>query len=271
MKSKLNKRVSIFLAAALLMASPIFALDLFGKNKKKEETEPAKSRNFISFDDATYNTSPDKRIGAKIIVDTNSVGPSIAALTHLTYLPGAHVPSHRHVYVTEILYVLEGNLTVRIATETKVLGPNATAFIPPKTFHELMNDSLDVVKFLQYYSPSGAEEEYRNWENPKTVAAKEAAAKAEAAAEAERKRQEEIAKGPQEIEGPAPLTVPGSPTNVKLGTVKIDEDTTVKTEKAQEVDKEEAVEEKPLEKTESSKKIKEILLNLKKKKAEEQK
>lgn len=274
MKSKQNKRVSIFLAAALLMASPIFALDLFGKNKKKEETEPAKSRNFISFDDATYNTSPDKRIGAKIIVDTNSVGPSIAALTHLTYLPGAHVPSHRHVYVTEILYVLEGNLTVRIATETKVLGPNATAFIPPKTFHELMNDSLDVVKFLQYYSPSGAEEEYRNWENPKTVAAKEAAAKAEAAAEAEKKRQEEIAKGPQEIEGPAPLTVPGSPTNVTLGTVKIEEDTTEKpevAEEAEEAKEAEKVEEKSSVRSESSKKIKEILLNLKKKKAEEQK
>lgn len=259
MKSTLNKRVSIFLAAALLMASPLFALDLFGKNKKKEDTEPAKSRNFISFDDATYNTSPDKRIGAKIIVDTNSVGPSIAAMTHLTYLPGAHVPSHRHVYVTEILYILEGNLTVRIATETKILGPNATAFIPPKTFHEIMNDSLDVVKFLQYYSPSGAEEEYRNWENPQTVAAKEAAAKAEAAAEEKRKKEEELAKGPQEIEGPAPLTVPGSPTNVKLGTVRIEETSS----------EEEKVEEKPVEKTENSSKIKEILLNLKKKKEEQ--
>lgn len=210
----------IVLVTALLLSSPLFA-----KNKNKESKEvQTKSRNFIAFDDAVYNTSPDKRIGAKILVDTNSVGPSIAAMTHLTYLPGAHVASHRHVYVTEIIYVLEGNLTVRIGTETKILGKDSTAFVPPKTFHELMNDSADVVKFLQYYSPSGAEEEYRNWENPKTIESK-------AQAEEIEKKIEQQNKGPEEIQGPTPLTVPGSPSKVKLGTVKIDEDTTDSTKK----------------------------------------
>lgn len=213
MESTFLKKLSILLVAALLMSSPIL-----GKNKNKESNEDqSKSRNFIAFDDAVYNTSPDKRIGAKILVDTNIVGPSIAAMTHLTYLPGAHVTSHRHVYVTEIIYVLEGNLTVRIGTETKILSKDSTAFVPPKTFHELMNDSADVVKFLQYYSPSGAEEEYRNWENPKTAEAK---AKAEEIA----KETELKNKGPEEVQGPAPLTVPGSPTSVKLGEVKIKEE-----------------------------------------------
>ena len=213
MKSTFANKLTIILLTALLLSSTLYA-----KNKKKESTEEQpKSRNFIAFDDAVYNTSPDKRIGAKILVDTNIVGPSIAAMTHLTYLPGAHVPSHRHVYVTEIIYVLEGNLTVRIDNETKVLGKDSTAFVPPKAFHELMNDSLDVVKFLQYYSPSGAEEEYRNWENPKTAETK-------AQAQAIEKQNELKNKGPQEIQGPAPLAVPGSPTNVKLGDVKIDPD-----------------------------------------------
>ncbi len=213
MKSTFIKKISLVLAATLLLSSPIFAK---GNNKESNKnTEQTKSRNFISFDDAAYNTSPDKRIGAKILVDTNIVGPSIAAMTHLTYLPGAHVESHRHVYVTEIIYVLEGNLTVRIGTETKILSKDSTAFVPPKTFHELMNDSADVVKFLQYYSPSGAEEEYRNWENPKTAEAK-------AMAEELAKKEELKNKGPEEIQGPAPLTVPGSPTSVKLGEVKME-------------------------------------------------
>ena len=211
MKSTLIKKLILVLFITLFVYSPAFA-----KNKNKQSTEEQpKSRNFIAFDDAVYNTSPDKRIGAKILVDTNMVGPSIAAMTHLTYLPGAHVPSHRHVYVTEIIYVLEGNLTVRIGTETKILGKDTTAFVPPKTFHELMNDSADVVKFLQYYSPSGAEEEYRNWENPKTAEAK-------AQAEEIEKQIEQKNKGPEEVNGPAPLTVPGSPTSVKLGDVKIE-------------------------------------------------
>ena len=243
------------MATALLMASPVLALELSKKDSKKEETIQAKSRNFIAFEDAVYNTSPDKRIGAKIMVDTNSVGPSMAAMVHLTYLPGAHVPSHRHVYVTEILYILEGNLTVRIATETKILGKDSAVYIPPKTFHELMNDSADVVKFLQYYSPSGAEEEYRNWENPQTLAAKEAEEKAKAEAEEERKRQEELAKGPKIIEGPAPLPVPGSPTRVRLGTVKMEENE----ERVEQTDKEPA----PQEDKHNLTKIKEILLNLK--------
>ena len=69
-------------------------------------------------------------------------------------------------------------------------------------------------------------------------------------------------------------TVPGSPTNVTLGTVKIEEDTTEKAEVAEETEEAkeaEKVEEKSSVRSESSKKIKEILLNLKKKKAEEQK
>ena len=173
---------------------------------EKQENKTA-SVNFVAFDDAEYHTSPDKRIGAKILVDPSKVGPSIATLVHLTYLPGAHIGSHRHVFVTEIINVLEGNLTLRIGDEIKILGPNSTAFIPAKSFHEYLNDSTDVVKFLQYYSPSGPEEEYRNWTKP---AADEAAA-VKAAPEKKEEAKHVVAQ-------PLP-TVPGSPTEVKLGGV----------------------------------------------------
>ena len=213
MKSTLVNKINIFLAAALLLCSPILAK---GNNKESTKEQP-KSRNFIAFDDAVYNTSPDKRIGAKILVDTNIVGPSIAAMTHLTYLPGAHVESHRHVYVTEIIYVLEGNLTVRIGTETKILGKDSTAFVPPKTFHELMNErgitdeTLDIVRRCGI--DLEAEEKRFN-----------ATAEAKAQAEEIAKQQELKNKEPEEIKGPAPLTVPGSPTTVKLGEVKMEQE-----------------------------------------------
>lgn len=150
----------------LVFVSFIFSSSAQARRRKKKAKAPLQSHNFFAFDDATYHTSPDKRIGAKLLIDTDKVGPTIAAMVHLTYLPGAHVKSHRHVFVTEIIHVLSGNLTVRIGDETKVLGPNATAYIPPKTFCEYLNDSTDVVKFLQYFSPPGPEEEYRNWEVP---------------------------------------------------------------------------------------------------------
>lgn len=250
MKSTLFKTMSILLVATLLFPSPLFAKN---KNNETNTKKQTKSRNFIAFDDAAYHTSPDKRIGAKIIVDTNSVGPSIAAMTHLTYLPGAHVQSHRHVYVTEILYVLEGNLTVRIGTETRILGKDSTAFVPPKTFHELMNDSADVVKFLQYYSPSGAEEEYRNWTNPKTAETK-------AMVEEIEKKNEKKNASPEVVQGPAPLTVPGSPTKVTLDEVKIETSTAPD---AAEKKTENQAKKEELNLPGRNSRIKELLLNLK--------
>jgi len=177
----------------------------------EKQVNKTASVNFVAFDDAEYHTSPDKRIGAKILVDPSKVGPSIATLVHLTYLPGAHIGSHRHVFVTEIIHVLEGNLTLRIGDEIKILGPNSTAYIPAKSFHEYLNDSTDVVKFLQYYSPSGPEEEYRNWEKPgATPPAQPDSAKKEASATK--------SEGPAHVIAPALPPVPGSPKPV-LGTV----------------------------------------------------
>lgn len=195
-----NKSIFIFLIIALLSIPAL-------TNAAEKKATKAVSANFFAFDDADYHTSPDKRIGAKILVDPAKVGPSISSMIHLTYLPGAHIGSHRHVYVTEVIYVLEGNLTLRIADEIKILGPNSTAYIPAKSFHEYLNDSTDVVKFLQYYSPSGPEEEYRNWSKPSESAASASASLAPAKPAAT-----------EHIIAPTMPPVPGSP-GTKLGTV----------------------------------------------------
>ena len=197
-----NNFASILLAISL--ACPAIAF-----SAEKAASTSASSQLFIAFEDAAYHTSPDKRIGAKILADPAKVGPSMASLVHLTYLPGAHIGSHRHVYVTEVIYVLEGNLTLRIGEEVKILGPNSTAYIPAKSFHEYLNDSTDVVKFLQYYAPSGPEEEYRNWEKP---------AAATAAPQSSAKPASEKPEAPAHVIAPAMPPVPGSPRPV-LGTV----------------------------------------------------
>ncbi|MBI3037684.1 cupin domain-containing protein [bacterium] len=139
----------------------------FSKSPKKEKKKAiSDSHRFFNFEETPYFTSPDKRIGVKFLIDSAKVGPSFVSLQHITLLPKSHVKSHRHVYVTEVVYILKGNLTLRIEKEIKVMGANTTAFIPPQTFHEYLNDSGDVCEFLQIYSPSGPEEEYRNWEKP---------------------------------------------------------------------------------------------------------
>jgi quercetin dioxygenase-like cupin family protein len=184
----------------LILASSILL------SAEKEGETANQSHKFFAFEDAEYHTSPDKRIGAKILVDPAKVGPSISSMVHLTYLPGAHIKSHRHVFVTEIVHVLEGNLTLRIGDEVKVMGPNSTAWIPPKAFHEYLNDSTDVVKFLQHFSPSGPEQEYRQWDK---------ASAQEAAKEVQKKEEEKTTN----IVTPPLPPVPGSPKPM-LGDVK---------------------------------------------------
>lgn len=153
----------LFAFVAALLGHPQAAM---AKSKKKTAKADTQSHNFFAFADANYYTSPDQRIGAKLLIDSARVGPTLSALQHLTFLPTAHVKPHRHVYVTEILYIIKGNLTVRIGQETKVMGPDTAAYIPPQTFHEYLNTGSDVCQTLQFYSPSGPEEEYRNWEKP---------------------------------------------------------------------------------------------------------
>lgn len=156
---------------ALCVIIPVFfffniADKVHAKPKKPKKSTAAESRCFFDFQSAPFYTSPDQRIGAKILIDSTKVGPTLVSMQNITFLPNAHIKSHRHVYVTEVVYVLKGNLVLRIGKETKVMGPDTTAYIPPQTFHEYLNDSGDVCQFLQFFSPSGPEEEYRNWEIP---------------------------------------------------------------------------------------------------------
>jgi putative monooxygenase len=195
-------QISVFFLGLILLFGTM-SIPASAKNTKKPAKPQPQSRRFFAFDEAPYFTSKDKRIGAKLLIDSTKVGPTLAAMQNLTYLPGAHVPSHRHVYVTEIIYVLKGNLTLRIDQETKVMGPDSTAYIPPQTFHEYANKSQDICQFLQFYAPSGPEEEYRNWDTPGAAAPVAAIHQAT---------------GPQVISAPPNPEVPGSPRPV-LGTV----------------------------------------------------
>ena len=104
------KKIFMLSISAMVVMGITFSAPVHAKRRKAKAKKPHVSHNFFAFDDASYHTSPDKRIGAKLLVDTTKVGSTIAAMVHLTYLPGAHVKSRRHVFVTEVIHVLSGNL-----------------------------------------------------------------------------------------------------------------------------------------------------------------
>ncbi|HOY68808.1 MAG TPA: hypothetical protein PLP29_18160, partial [Candidatus Ozemobacteraceae bacterium] len=84
------RHTTVAVVAVALLVTGI-ALPVSAKDKKQNDAGQPDSRRFFSFDDAPYYTSPDKRVGVKLLVDSAKVGPTLAALQHLTMLPTAHI------------------------------------------------------------------------------------------------------------------------------------------------------------------------------------
>ena len=53
-----------------------------------------------------------------------------------TMKPGFHLGRHRHKQMTEIFYILEGELTLIFDDETVVASAGTTINIPPNVWHE---------------------------------------------------------------------------------------------------------------------------------------
>jgi quercetin dioxygenase-like cupin family protein len=66
-------------------------------------------------------------------------------------------PLHRHRELTDMFYVLEGTLTVRVEGETRELGPGSFVCVPPGVAHTFSNPGSEPVRFLNLNTPGGWE------------------------------------------------------------------------------------------------------------------
>lgn len=55
--------------------------------------------------------------------------------------PGTETPAHLHEVDEEVLYVLEGEITLTLGDEVHTVGAGGTAFIPPGTWMKVENRS----------------------------------------------------------------------------------------------------------------------------------
>jgi quercetin dioxygenase-like cupin family protein len=67
-------------------------------------------------------------------------------------------PPHVHERLHDMVYVLEGTLTMQISEETVNLGPGSFVCIPPGLVHTFSNRSAEAVRLLNFNTPAG-------WEN----------------------------------------------------------------------------------------------------------
>ncbi len=73
-----------------------------------------------------------------------------------TLKPGFHLARHYHKKMTEVFYVLEGEMTVIFGDETVVAKAGTTINVPPNVWHEAKSENG--AKMLSLFSPSGFED-----------------------------------------------------------------------------------------------------------------
>ena len=103
-----------------------------------------------------------EHLGGRSSVTIKATGEDTAGSFYLgeaVIEPGfAGPPSHVHERLHDMVYVLEGTLTMLIAEETVDLGPGSFVCIPPGLVHTFSNRSAEAVRFLNFNTPAG-------WEN----------------------------------------------------------------------------------------------------------
>lgn len=73
-----------------------------------------------------------------------------------TVLPGFHLPRHHHKQMTEIFYILEGEILFVFDDEMLVATAGMTVNIPANVWHEAKSEKG--AKMLSVFSPAGFED-----------------------------------------------------------------------------------------------------------------
>ena len=73
-----------------------------------------------------------------------------------TMQPGFHLGRHHHKQMTEIFYILEGELTLIFDDTTVVASAGTTINVPPNVWHEAKSENG--AKMLSVFSPAGFED-----------------------------------------------------------------------------------------------------------------
>jgi mannose-6-phosphate isomerase-like protein (cupin superfamily) len=80
-------------------------------------------------------------------------------LSETIIAPGfAGPPSHRHARLHDMFYVLEGELTMQVGDEQRMVGAGSFVCVPPGVTHTFSNPGPAPARFLNFNTPAG-------WEN----------------------------------------------------------------------------------------------------------
>jgi quercetin dioxygenase-like cupin family protein len=84
-------------------------------------------------------------------VELRAVGGEQVMLCHVTYQPGTTVAHHAHATAEQVMWIVEGSLTMTVGGETKELAPGDLVVINRGVAHEL--HSAEGVTFVEALAP----------------------------------------------------------------------------------------------------------------------
>lgn len=97
-----------------------------------------------------------------VVKATSEMTGGALFLSEVTYAAGmAGPPPHVHEGLTDMFWVLEGVLTVRLGEEEHEVGPGSFMCAPPGVVHTFRNASDAPVRFLNFNTPGGFEQYMR--------------------------------------------------------------------------------------------------------------
>lgn len=100
---------------------------------------------------------PDRGASATLKAVGEDTGGRFAVVESVP-LPGAPgLPPHRHRNSDEALYVLEGEVKIRVAGRTVDAPSGSFAFIPRGTVHAFSNPGTKPARVLVIFAPAGLE------------------------------------------------------------------------------------------------------------------
>lgn len=84
-------------------------------------------------------------------VRLHAVGGDQVLLCRVQYEPGKEVPRHAHEHTEQVMFVLEGSVTMTVGEETRELGPGDVVCVNRGIEHELHSEGG--VTFMEALAP----------------------------------------------------------------------------------------------------------------------
>jgi quercetin dioxygenase-like cupin family protein len=84
-------------------------------------------------------------------VTLHAIGGEQALVCHVRYEPGTTVARHSHADTEQVMWIVEGELTMTVGDDTRTLGPGDTVVVNKGVEHELFSEGG--VVFVEALAP----------------------------------------------------------------------------------------------------------------------